>query len=166
MKSKMLTYRQLQYPFTTEFVALEKHFGNNDEYAELLKLLSRYIAEQSEFPFQKDLLKSLRLKRKELMQLMNKLYRDFQDLMSKREAYVIQDTEIQFIARNSPEIWIVSPANLKILPRLGDTVYLPTLTRDHNGASYFKVDEIIHEISGGKHLMEIHLMSPPVELEY
>ncbi|WP_409028942.1 hypothetical protein [Gracilimonas sediminicola] len=166
MNQKNLAYRELKYPFFTELAFLNEHFGDNYKYAELLAVLNAYIFKNNDFPFQKELLKSLKLKREELVQLMNELYRDFQDLMSKRESYIIQDTEIQFIARDSPEIWIVSPANLKILPRLGDTVYLPTLTRDHKGASYFKVDEIIHEISGGKHLMEIHLMSPPVELEY
>lgn len=166
MEHKTLSYRDLTYPFTTEIDVLKEHFGESDKYAGLLSMLNVYIAKHDEFPLQKELLKSLKLKRAELVELMNELYRDFQDLMSHREAYIIQDTEIQFIVRDSPQIWIVSPANLKILPRLGDTVYLPTLTRDHNGASYFKVDEIIHEISGGKHVMEIHLNCPPVEITY
>ena len=166
MEPKVLSYRELQYPFTTEINVLTEHFGDTDKFGELLSVLNANITKHDEFPLQKELLKSLRLKRAELVELMNELYRDFQDLMSQREAYIIQDTEIQFIVRDSPQIWIVSPANLKILPRLGETIFLPTLTRDHQGASYFKVDEIIHDISGGKHVMEIHLMGPPVEITY
>ncbi|WP_409028823.1 hypothetical protein [Gracilimonas sediminicola] len=162
----MLSYRELQYPLITELENLKDKFGENDKYAELLSVLNAYITKHNEFPYQKELVKSLRIKRVELVGLMNDLYHDFQDLMSHREAYLIQDTEIQFIVRDSPQIWIVSPANLKILPRLGETIFLPTLTRDHQGASYFKVDEIIHEISGGKHVMEVHLMCPPVEITY
>lgn len=164
MKSSKLTYRELQYSFTTESDILIEHFGDTDKYAELLSVLNANISKHNEFPYQKELLKSLKLKRQELVELMNELYRDFQDLMSHREAYAIQNTEIQFIARDSSEVWIVSPANLKILPRLGETIFLPTLTRDHQGTSYFKVDEIIHEISGGKHVMEVHLIYPPVKI--
>lgn len=157
MDAEVLSYRELIYPFTHELVSLTKHFGDTDKYADLLAVLNTYITKHNEFPLQKELLKSLKLRRAELVELMNELYRDFQDLMSHREAYIIQDTEIQFIAKDSPQIWIVSPANLKILPRLGETIFLPTLTRDHQSASYFKVNEIIHELSGGKHVVEVHL---------
>lgn len=160
MNKRNLSYKVLEYPIVNELDILNQHFGASGKYAELLNALTAYITQYNEFPYQKELLKKLKLKRVELVELMNEMYWDFQDLMSHREAYIIQDTEIQFIIRDSPQIWIVSPTKLKILPRLGDTIFLPTLTRDHEGASYFKVDEIIHEISGGKHVVEIHLKSP------
>lgn len=159
MKDTSLSYRELEYPFTEEIDKLMKCFGDTEKYAQLLDVLSTYMTENNEFPYQKELLKRLSYSRANLVELMNDLYKDFQDFMSHNEAYTIHKTEIQFILRDKDQVWILGPGNLKILPRIGETVYLPSLTRDHQGASYFKVDEIIHEISGGKHIMEVHLQS-------
>lgn len=152
-----LKYSDLIYPLTKEIEVITKNFGNYTKYTELLNVFNATLAEEDKLPYQKDLLKMLRIKRADLVELMNNLYQDFQDLMSNKEAYTIQETEIQFIVTDEDQIWIVGPESLNIIPRIGETVYLPTLTRDHRGASYFKVKEIIHEISGGKHITEIHM---------
>ncbi len=139
-----------------ELNTLQKHFGSNPRYATLLNELDIHVSKHNELPYQKDLLRILPLKRLELIKLMNELYRDFQQFMSEKGAYIINETEIQFIINDSPQMWVVSPDKLTIIPRIGESIHIPTLTRDHIGASYFRVKEIIHDISEGKHVVEIH----------
>lgn len=155
--NKILTYKELVYPITYELDNLNKYFGNSRKYSELLNTLNLCFEETDEFPYQKDLLKSLKMKREALVELMNELYEDFQEFMTNEQSYSINETIILFIVTGISEIWIVGPNELKCIPRIGETVFLPTLTRDHEGASYFKVEGIIHEITGGKHIIEVHM---------
>jgi hypothetical protein len=100
MNKKLLTYRELHYPFTEEIDSIFQHFGQTKKYKELLYAINTFSIKLNGFPYQKDLLKKLSLKRGELVDLMNDLYRDFQNLMSEEEAYCIHETEIQFIAND------------------------------------------------------------------
>lgn len=76
--------------------------------------------------------------------------------MAQVGAYTIHKVEIQLLINDGTQNWVVSPNKLRDVPRIGETLYVPTFTRDHIGASYFRVHELIHDISEGKHVIEIH----------
>jgi hypothetical protein len=90
--------------------------------------------------------------------LLNELYVEFQGAFVNEKAYEIKDTIIWLFPRGGMNTWVISVDHLMEIPRIGETVFLPSLTRDHIGASYFKVNEIIHEIEAGIHTIEIHMI--------
>lgn len=140
-----------------EFQFLEKCLGNKQKYVPLLTELRKYQSEESSSPLQKDVLKALDMKRTTLMDLMNELFEDFQRELSSPKAYEIKETEFWLQAVTNNEMEIVSIESLEWIPRVGETVFLHSLIPAKFGSSYFTVNEIIHEIGGEVHKIEIHM---------
>lgn len=157
MKTQFLNYRDIIYPLVSEIDSLWKHFGSDPRYTELLTFLKEFEDSENYSPYQKDLLKALNMKRQELNTLMNELYLEFQELMSGDKAYPIKNTNILLLPRSGDEMWIVGVDQLSVIPRIGETVYLPSLTRAEFSSSYFDVKQIIHHIENGLHTIEIHM---------
>lgn len=145
------------YAIDSEFEKIWELFSNISKYQALLKTIKKYKKSSVPEIHQKDLIKELGLKRVELNDLLNELYVEFQDAFANEKAYEIKDTIIWLLPREGMNMWVISVDNLAEIPRIGETVFLPSLTRDHIGASYFKVNEIIHEIEAGVHIIEIHM---------
>lgn len=157
METENLNYRSVINPIMSEIDSLHKHFESDPRYTELLTYLKEFQDNESYSPYQKDLLKVLKMKRQELNTLLNVLYREFQELMSRDKAYLIEDTNIILLARSNYNVFIVGIDQLSVIPRIGETVFLPSLTKEEFSASYFEVKEIIHHIETGIHTIEIHM---------
>lgn len=107
--------------------------------------------------YQKDLIKEVGIQRVELNNLLNELYTEFQWAFVNERAYEIKDTIIWLLPGQGMTGWVFRIDQLAYIPRIGETVFLSSLTRDHIGASYFEVHEIIHQIEAGVHTIEIHM---------
>lgn len=153
MKPSRPTYRDLIYVFMYEFTAIFRFFKGDEKYDALLRELEAY----EDLPFQKDLLKSLGLSRPDLMNLMNDLYRDFEMRLCGTNAYLMTMKEVWFLPSSFKEHWAIGVDELEIIPRVGETVFLPFLINPGGGAGYFTVEEIIHEIDGGVQRINIHM---------
>ncbi|MCG2587760.1 hypothetical protein [Rhodohalobacter sulfatireducens] len=140
-----------------EFQFLDKFLGDKSKYAPLFTELRKYQSEENSPPLQKDLLKALGMNRISLMELMNELFEEFQRQLWSPKAYNIKETEIWLLAVSNNEMEIVGIESLEWIPRIGETVFLHSLIPVKFGSSYFTVNEIIHEIGGGVHKIEIHM---------
>lgn len=152
-----LPYRTLIYAIIYEFEKIWELFSKIPKYQALLKAIKKYRKSSASEIYQKKLLKDLGLRRVELNDLLNELYAEFQDTFAKENAYEIKNTVIWLFPKEGMKMWVISVDKLAFLPRIGETIFLPSLTRDHVGASYFEVHEIIHQIEAGVHTIEIHM---------
>jgi len=136
VKNFELNYRQLLIALISEKNAVSKILKGQEKYGELLKEISKYdIDDHEPLPKQKDLLKTLGLKRKELIVLMR---------------------EILICASNMHEdYWMISPERLGFLPNVGDRITIPFLRNNMTGGGYFKVKDVSHEIENQKHIIVI-----------
>lgn len=82
------------------------------------------MEDRGPLPYQKDLLKILDMSRTQLMNLMHKLYNDFQTEMCNPGAYQISDTEIWFLIKSRENYWVVGMNGLKVIPRIGDRFFV------------------------------------------
>ena len=145
------------YAIDSEFEKIWNLFCNTSKYQAVLNSIKKYRKSSASEIYQKELLKELGLRRVELNDLLNELYTEFQDAFTKENAYEIKDTVIWLFPKEGMKMWVIRVDELAYLPRIGETVFLPSLTRDHIGASYFDVHEIIHQIEAGVHTIEIHM---------
>ena len=152
-----LPYRTLIYAIIYEFEKIWELFSKIPKYRAILKAIKKYRKSSVSDIYQKDLIKELGLQRVELNSLLNELYAEFQWAFANERAYEIKDTIIWLLPGQGMTGWAFRIDQLEYIPRIGETVYLPSLTRDHIGASYFDVHEIIHEIEAGVHTIEIHM---------
>jgi len=152
-----LPYRTLIYAFIYEFEKIWDLFCNTSKYKALLNSIKKYRKSSVSEIYQKDLIKELGIQRVELNNLLNELYAEFQNTFINEKAYEIKNTVIWLLPGQGMNGWPISVEELAFLPRIGETVFLPSLTRNHVGASYFKVHEIIHQIEAGVHTIEIHM---------
>lgn len=139
-----------------EFQFLEKSLSHKAKYAPLITELRKFLY-KDQSPLQKDLLKTLKMNRKTLMDLMNDLFEEFQRELRSPKAYKVKETEIWLLAVTNNEMEIVAIESLEWIPRVGETVFLHSLIPTKFGSSYFTVNEIIHEIGGKVHRIEIHM---------
>ena len=145
------------YAVDTEFEKIWELFSKIPKYQALLKAIKKYRKSSVSDIYQKDLIKELGLQRVELNNLLNELYAEFQWAFANERAYEIKDTIIWLLPGQGMTGWVFRIDQLAYIPRIGETVFLPSLTRDHIGASYFDVHEIIHHIEAGVHTIEIHM---------
>ncbi|MEX2595755.1 MAG: hypothetical protein WEC59_02410, partial [Salibacteraceae bacterium] len=132
-------------------------FGSDERYSALLNVLKEFRDSGNTSPYQKEILQKLNLKREDLITLMNRLYQDFQYILITEKTYPITENNILLLPVSGNDTWVIEVNHLISIPRIGETVYLPSLTSDHQGASYFRVEEIIHHIESGVHSIEIHM---------
>jgi hypothetical protein len=135
---------------------LSKILNRQEKYGDLLKEINKYDTEAYDpWPKQKDLLKTLGLKRKELIDLMREMYDKFLYEISRDGNYLIKETRIYICASNIyDECWVLSPNQLTYLPNVGDWITIPFI-RDRLGGGHFKVREVSHEIENQKHSISI-----------
>ena len=97
------------------------------------------------------------MNRTTLMNLMNELFEEFQRELWSPKAYKVKESEIWLLAVSNNEMEIVGIESLEWIPRIGETVFLHSLIPAKFGSPYFTVNEIIHEIGGEVHKIEIHM---------
>lgn len=156
MPESDLNFRQLLIVLISEKRTLLKILEGQEKYDGLLKEISKYDIEAYDpWPKQKNLLKTLGLRRTELMDLMREMYDVFCLGISRDGVYPIKETEIVICASNVYDSnWILRPNHLAFLPNIGDWITIPFF-RDQLGGSVFKVTEISHEIENQKHIITI-----------
>lgn len=86
METPYLKYYDAIFAITSEMHLISDLFQENEKYSTLLISLKEWLSNNEELPYQKDLLKTLDLRRTELMDLMNELYRDFQKNICNEKA--------------------------------------------------------------------------------
>lgn len=157
MRNSDLNYRNLLNALISEKRTLSKKLKGQEKYDEFLKEINKYDIEAYEpWPKQKDLLKTLGLKRKELIDLMREMYDKFCSSISSDGNYPIEKTEILICASNWQEdFWVLSPEKLEFLPSVGDWFMIPFFRNNLSGGGHFKVKEITHEIENQKHIITI-----------
>lgn len=138
-------------------------FEGNEKYERLLQEIKKYDIKRDGLPYQKDLLKSLNMRRTELMNLMKDLYEDLQTKLCSPNAYNITGTEIWLFAKSTEEYWLIGLDKLDVIPRVGDHFTMQLLRGEKFSGCYFKVEEIFHEIRSGIHSIQIHLIDTLVK---
>lgn len=154
-----LNFRQLLIALISEKKTLSKVLKGQEKYVELLKEISNHDIDDDEpLPRQKDLLKTLGTKRKELIALMREMYGKFCSGVSRHGNYPIEEVEILICASNMHEdFWMISPEKLGFLPSVGDRITIPFMRNNMSGGGYFKVKGINHEIENQKHIIVISI---------
>lgn len=159
MCNSNLNFRNLLNAFISEKRTLSKILEGQEKYGELLKEINKYDIEAYDpWPKQRDLLRTLALKRKELINLMREMYDKFCSEISRHGNYPIEEVEILICASNMHEAyWMISPERLGFLPNVGDRITIPFLRNNMSGGGYFKVRNISHEIENQKHIIVISI---------
>ena len=154
-----LNFRQLLIGLISEKRTLLKILEGQEKYDRLLKEISKYDIEAYDpWPKQKDLLKTLGLRRSDLVDLMREMYDDFCLGISRDGNYPIYEVEILICVSNIyDDYWMVSPEKLGFLPDVGQRFTIPFLRNNMSGGGYFKVKEISHEIENQKHTITIFI---------
>ena len=159
MSGTDLNFRQLLIALVSEKKTLSKILKGQERYDELLKEINKCDIEGYDpWPKQKDLLKTLGIKRKELIALMRGMYDKFCSEVSRHGKYPIEEVEILICASNIHEdYWTISPEKLGFLPNVGDRITIPFFRNNVSGGGYFKVRRISHEIENQKHVIVIFI---------
>jgi hypothetical protein len=159
MKGTDLNFRQLLIALISEKKAIAKVLKGQEKYDKLLSEISKYDIDDDEpLPKQKDLLKTLGIKRKALIALMREMYDKFCSGISRHGNYPIEEVEILICASNIHEdYWMISPERLGFLPNVGDRITIPFLRNNMSGGGYFKVKDVSHEIENQKHIIVISI---------
>ncbi|WP_103664201.1 hypothetical protein [Gracilimonas amylolytica] len=159
MEGTELNFRQLLIALISEKKAIAKVLKGQEKYDKLLSEISKYDIDDDEpLPKQKDLLKTLGIKRKALIALMREMYDKFCSGISRHGNYPIEEVEILICASNMHEdYWMISPERLGFLPNVGDRITIPFLRNNMSGGGYFKVRDISHEIENQKHIIVISI---------
>lgn len=154
-----LNFNNLLIALISEKKAISNVLKGQEKYDELLNEISKYDIDDDEpLPKQKDLLKTLGLKRKELMVLMQEMYDKFCSGIRRHGNYPIEKVEILICASNIHEdYWMISPERLGFLPNVGDRITIPFLRNNMSGGGNFKVRDISHEIENQKHIIVISI---------
>lgn len=154
-----LNFRQLLIAFISEKKAITKVLKGHEKYVELLKEINRYdINDYEPLPKQKDLLKTLGLRRTELVELMREMYDKFCSVISRDGNYPIDEVEILICASNiHDDYWMVSPEKLDFIPDVGQRFTISFLRNNMSGGGYFKFKEISLEIDNQKHIITIFI---------
>ncbi len=93
MEPPKLRYPELLVVLVDENKILRDLFKGEGKYSALLEVFMKYDAEDDDpLPAQKDLLNTLNLSRRQLMNLMQGLYHDFKMELIKPHTYQISDT--------------------------------------------------------------------------
>ena len=159
MEGTQLNFRQLLIALISEKKAIAKVLKGQEKYDKLLSEISKYDIDDDEpLPKQKDLLKTLGIKRKALIVLMREMYDKFCSGISRHGNYPIEEVEILICASNMHEdYWMISPERLGFLPNVGDRITIPFLRNNMSGGGYFKVKDVSHEIENQKHIIVISI---------
>lgn len=159
MQNSDLNFKNLLNVLISEKKTLSKILKGQEKYDELLKEIYKYdIEAYAPWPKQKDLLNSLGLNRKELIDLMSEMYDKFCTGISRHGSYPIEEVEILIYASNMHEdYWMISPEKLGFLPNVGDRINIPFFRNNMSGRGYFKVKDISHEIENQKHIIVISI---------
>jgi hypothetical protein len=157
MPETVLNFRHLLIVLISEKRTLLKILEGQEKYDGLLKEINKYDIEAHDpWPKQKDLLKTLGLRRTELIDIMREMYEEFYSTISSDCNYPMQKTEILICASNWQEdFWVLSPEKLEFLPTVGDWFTIPFFRNNLSGGGHFKVKEINHEIENQKHIITI-----------
>jgi len=159
MLNSDLNFRNLLNALISEKRTLSKILKGQEKYDDLLKEINKYDIDAYEpWPKQKDLLKTLGLKRKELIDLMREVYDKFCSGISRHGNYPVEEVEILICASNMhKDYWMISPERLGFLPNVGDRINIPFFRNNISGRGYFKVKDISHDIENQKHTIVISI---------
>ena len=158
METPTLRYRDLMVILVDENRILWDLFKGEEKYESLLNELMRYDTEDEDpLPAQKDLLKTLNLSRRQLMDLMQGLYHDFKMELIKPHTYQISDTQIFLRVETRDKIYTtIGVKDLKFISRVGDTFQI-YFAKSEWSMGYFHVEEVSHEIQNGAHTINIYM---------
>jgi len=156
MKLSKLNYRDLVLILFLEKSVFRKLFKDDKRYEQLLDVVDKYASENEGLPYQKDLLKSMKMSRTNLMDLMQGLYEEFQTKLCSQNAYKVTNTEIWLLINSREDYWVIGVDRLNTIPRVGDSFTIEFI-RGEWGGQYFEVKKVSHELENGIHKIDISL---------